>query len=72
MYYLISIMCEPEPEPGHMQFKGAYWIIHIAIAILDFSLLLPIKLSLFQLLRSYTLLKAIAKRKGKIIALSRS
>ena len=45
-------------------FKGAYWItrrflVHyqilhlsnIAIAILDFSLLLPIKLSLFQLLR---------------------
>ena len=43
-------------------FKGAYWIIQrflvhyqilhlsiIAIAILDFSLLLPIKLSLFQL-----------------------
>ena len=45
-------------------FKGAYWIIqrflvhyqilhssNIAIAILDFSLLLFIKLSLFQLLR---------------------
>ena len=40
-------------------FKGAYWIIqlqihhlsNIAISILDFSLLLPIKLSIFQLLR---------------------
>ena len=49
-------------------FKGAYWIIqrflvhyqilhllNIAIAILDFSLLLPIKLSLFQLLRQLLL-----------------
>ena len=47
-----------------LKLKEAYWIIqrflvhyqilhlsNIAIAILDFSLMLPIKLSLFQLLR---------------------
>jgi hypothetical protein len=49
--------------------KGAYWIIsNIAIAIFDFSLLLPPPFSY----RSYSLLKAIAKSKGKIITPSRS
>jgi hypothetical protein len=51
-------------EKRMQKIKGAYWIIqrflvhykilhlsNIAIAILDFSLLLPRKLSLFQLLR---------------------
>ena len=75
---------------GFTKFKVAYWIIqrflvhyqihhlsNIAIAILDFSLLLPFSYRSSNYrdsnsCRSCSLLKAIAKRKGKIIALSRS
>ena len=54
---------------ANFNLKGAYWIIqrflvHYQILHLsNIAKLLPIKLSLF---------KAIAKRKGKIISLSRS
>ena len=58
--------------------KGAYLISsNIAIAILDCSLLLPFSYRSSNYCdsiscRYYLLLKAIAKRKGKIISLSRS
>ena len=58
-------------------FKGAYWIIHWFLFHYQILQLSNIRLFSFasykiNSCRSYSLLKAIAKRKGKIIALSRS
>ena len=54
-----------------MYFKGAYWI-----SLSSFSITPPLVIALptlrWQSCRSYSLLKAIAKSKGKIIAPSRS
>ena len=53
---LLFLLCRSNSRQGILiqgMIKGAYWISsNIAIAILNFSLLLPIQLSLFQLCNS--------------------
>ena len=47
---MCCIVCIPSPTCTHFNLKEAYWISsNIAIALFDFSLLLPIYLSLSQL-----------------------